>query len=838
MAVQGNPADVSTYFSSIPFQERAQAEQRLAALLESDRAGLADNLLFCLEKTAEPDRVLVSLERFLEAATGSQTHLGLMAAAPRYTQLLIEIFDQSHFLTEIVCRNPAYTLWLWEEADLNRAVPVEEMSAELRDQLAAFDDFRAQCQSMRRFKRREILRIGVRDIYAHASVASVTEDLSNLADAALQAAVQIGQHDLAPRFGRPLAPSGEEATFAVIAMGKLGGRELNFSSDIDLLFLYSEDGETSDEGAKQISNAEYFSKLGERIIFAISEQTDEGRVFRVDMRLRPFGRMGALAAPLGNCLDYYEHFGRAWERQALIKARTAAGDIALGNRLIEATRPFVFPRYFDDETLEDIQETKRQMEAQIAERGETDIEVKLGRGGIRDIEFTVQILQLLNGGKVPALRTRNSLEAINILGQEQLLTPFEATELAANYVFLRQVEHRLQIEGSQQIHVLPSAPEALDVLARRLGYQNGESFMTVYRDKTEANRKILERFLASEGSGNLWISDLLNRASDGDVGKGRLEALGFHDPRRAREEFLLLCNGTQERPHSLHVRQQFYSFAPVLIRSLADSTRPDENLMRLGQVFARLRAPGPIFELLRLQPELSDLLVKVVANSEFLSGILIREPGLFDLFSTPSALEEPSPRESLEREMALLENAVDAQAAPYRLRDGELLHIGLRELLEKNDVIEVGHELSTLAEVILGHAVRVARTEVARRFGPAEAAFGVLTLGKLGGREMGYGSDLDLLFVFDPDGAIPEGTSRIEYFTALAAATIRVLKEPTRYGRLYDIDARLRPEGKKGMLTVSGPRLAEYYRKQAQAWEHLALMKVRAVGGDTGFAEA
>jgi glutamate-ammonia-ligase adenylyltransferase len=835
--MQESDTEAYEHFGVIAFKDPAQAKRRLEALLAPERPGLAENLRDALAESAEPDRVLVSLERFLEAATGPQTHLDLMARLPGYARLLTSIFDQSHFLTDIVCRNTGYTLWLCEEAELDRARTVEELRDELRDQLKAFPDFRAQCQSLRRFRRREILRIGVREIYRHASVASVTEDLSNLADAALEAALEIAAPDLERRYGKPIGQSGEEAGFTVIAMGKLGGRELNFSSDIDLLFIYSEEGETSGGSSGAISNVEYFTKLGERLIKAIAEQTEEGHVFRVDMRLRPYGRMGALAVNLESCIDYYEHYGRAWERQALLKARVAAGDKALGEEFIAATRPFVFPRYFDDETLEDIHETKRQMEALIAERGQTHTEVKLGRGGIRDIEFTVQMLQLLNGGKVPALRTRNTLEAIRILGEEQLLRPFEASELISNYNFLRQVEHRLQIEGSRQVHALPDSPAELDVLARRLGYASGAAFMNVYRDRTAATRAILERFLSVEGAGNLWVSDLLNPRSEGEVGRRHLAEYGFQDPARARGELLRLCAGRPEAPHTLHVRQQFYSFAPVLIQSLAETTRPDANLTRLGQIFAGLQAPGPVYEMLRLKPDLCHLLVRLVANSEFLSGILIRDPGLFDLLGGAGALDAPSTRDRLERELENLSRAYDPQAAPYRLRDGELLRIGLRELLLDTDVVEIGHELSLLAEVILEYAVRQARAATAQRFGSAEAAFGVLSLGKLGGAEMGYGSDLDLLFVYDGDASVPQGTSPVEYFTAVASHVLRILKEPTRYGQLYDIDARLRPDGKKGPLAVSAARLSEYYRNEAQAWERLALMKVRAVAGDRQFAE-
>jgi len=593
-------------FSTIAFQDVASAERRLARMVGPDLPGLAGGLARALALSADPDAALLGLGRFLDASPARDEELGRMAAEPRYAELACTIFDQSHFLTDIVCRRPEHMAWLWEEAPLDRARSRDDMAAAM--QAAARDaDSTAACGlALRRVRQREILRIAVRDIHVRAPLPSVAEDLSNLADAALEAALERIRPELEERFGRPVctdsAGEARAIDFAVIALGKLGGRELNFSSDIDLLFIYTEEGATTGGRSPALDTAEFFQKLGEQVIRLVSEQTAEGLLFRVDMRLRPYGRMSPLALSLDAALDYYSRYAQPWERQALIKARPAAGGLDLGSRFVEETRPLVFPRYFDDATLEAIRDIKQQTEAQTADRGETDHEVKLGRGGIRDIEFTVQTLQMLNGGRMPELQTPSTLPAIDALGRRGHLTAFEATTLASNYVFLRQVEHRLQIEGSVQRHVLPSVPDKLEGFARRLGYASGTSFMADFQDRTEATRAILERFLASEGSGQLWTYDLLSAHSEGHVGTARLADYGFRDPEKARRELLALSAGTEAQPHPLHVRQQFAAIVIHLLEALAASPDPDGSLVRLGRILANLRAPGAVYETVKGNP--------------------------------------------------------------------------------------------------------------------------------------------------------------------------------------------------------------------------------------------
>jgi glutamate-ammonia-ligase adenylyltransferase len=312
--------------------------------------------------------------------------------------------------------------------------------------------------------------------------------------------------------------------------------------------------------------------------------------------------------------------------------------------------------------------------------------------------------------------------------------------------------------------------------------------------------------------------------------------MGFKEPGKAREELLQLATGTEERPFTLHVRMQFAEICPFMLNALSFTAYPDAALMRLAQILSRLSAPATLYELLKMNPVLCHFLVTLVANSEYLASILLRDPGLLETLSNVDVLDRASTREELDRDLESLQHAFDTQAALYRLRDGEMLRVAVRELSRNITVAQVGDELTLLAEVILCDALRQAREKVTARYGPAGMSFAILGLGKLGGLEMGYGSDLDLVFVYEADRELECGMSPTEYFAAVASHMLKGLKEPTRYGVLYDIDARLRPDGNKGVLAVSESRLPQYYFEDAQPWERMALMKVRVVAGDPEFA--
>ena len=798
---------------------------------------IAAPLSAALADCADPLKTLVGLTRFLERSISATTEAALMLSSPRYLRMLTTLFSQGTLLSDILCRNPEYAAWLWTDAPLGAARTRDAIMDEVRSAFETRNSFEERCAWMRRYTRMETLRIATREVFLHTPFESIVQDISILADGMLEAACIAARDHLAQR--TPEHGLTGDAGFCVLAMGKLGGRELNFSSDIDLLFLYSAEWNTSENTTEHDSAEACFCKIGELIIKALSEQTAEGRVFRVDMRLRPFGRSGPIVSSLETAIDYYSSYGRAWERQAMIKARPCAGDITLGDTFLERIRPFVYPRYFDDATLEDIRGVKQQTEALVADKGHTEREVKLGRGGIRDIEFTVQMLQLLNGGRWPEARTVNTLEAIRALGARHRLRPFEAETLEHTYIFLRRIEHRLQIEGGLQTHVLPENSRDLALLARRLGYETAEAFMNVYRERTAATRAILEQFLAVKGDGALWVMELLDPESACVTGLERLRMAGFQAPERARQELLLLANGPEHAPYTRDTAQQFAGITPFLLDALGHTPDPDMSLSRFSRILAQLPTPATLYNLLQYNPKLTRYLIAIIVNSDYLSELLVRDIGLLDLIGAPGYLDAPSPVEALETELATLEQAADPDAALYRLRDGEMLKVALRELVNGISVAEVGDELTRLAEFILAAVVRYAREQVAARYGPAAISFAALALGKFGGREMGYGSDLDLVFVYDEgdEDAMDMPLSYTEYFSAVASCVLKTLKEPTRYGILYDVDARLRPDGSKGALAIPTQRLRQYYLEEAHFWERFALMKARTVAGDAAFRE-
>ncbi len=788
-----------------------------------------------LGEMAQPQVVVSRLARFLDASVNRNTELEFMASSPHYFRLFATLVDQSDYLTDILCRNPEYLSWLYEEVDLHETFSRETLTEQALRQVRVAESLDHRMGALRRFKRRQFLRIAARDLFARVSLRDVTEDLSNLADACLEAALWCACEELFARYGKPFTTDLERVeaenlvSFCILAFGKLGGRELNFSSDIDLVFLYAQDGETTGGRAGKTDNAVFFTKLGELIIKFLADETVEGRVFRVDVRLRPYGRVGPLAVSVDSAVSYYQQAARMWERQALVKARPAAGDLDLGESFLERVRPLVFPRFFDDETLEDIRRVKSQSEAYVEETGLQEIEVKRGRGGIRDIEFTVQMLQMLNGGRYPDLRVTSTLDAIRVLGTRGLLKALEADILETNYTFLRTVEHRLQVKSGLQTHKLPEDPVELDIFARRLGYADGESFRRDYKEKTEANRQILERFLVAEGGGTRWILDVLHPHGDGSIGLKNLEKLGFRTPLQARENLIQLYAGPMENPNTMRVRQQFTSVAPRLLEAISRCGDPDCVLTRIARLLGNLHASGAIYDVLGLYPHLCDYLVLLADNSALLTNILINDPGLFDEFSRPEMLGSSLDKNALDDELENLLFSYGPEAALYRFKEGNLFRIGLRDLVGVADSERVGHELTLLSDVCVGNVLKEAIERTSRRYGEFYCPFGILGLGKSGGRELGYGSDLDLIFVYSPT----ESAASVEYeiCTAVAAEVIRRLKERTRHGVLYDVDARLRPYGKQGTLVISVDRLAEYYSFEAHGWERLALLKARCIAG-------
>ena len=437
-------------------------------------AEIVEELLQRICESPDLDAALNNLERFANVAFDRNFFYTLLRDAPALISLLVACFGSSQYLSDTLIRNPEYFEWLMEPGVMSHPRDRNVMYQELSSKVKIPGSLDKKLNAMRRYKRREALRIGLRDLLKEADLETTTLELSNLADASLQIAYELAEAQLTPGFGEPQFVDADgkikKSAFAVIGMGKLGGCELNFSSDIDVMFVYSHEGETS----KGIDNREYFTKMSEFIVNALSKVTEEGYVFRVDIRLRPESSTGSIVRSLDSYEAYYEGWGEIWERQALIKARPVAGDAELGRAFIEMIQPFVYQRYLDAKTIElikkDIRNTKAKIEKRIGPKA-VHSHVKLGVGGIREIEFIVQVLQLINGGRDKELQNRNTLKTIELLHTKGYLDEKESTCLKEAYRFLRTVEHRLQIIADRQIHLLPSRKDELNKLAKRMGYR-------------------------------------------------------------------------------------------------------------------------------------------------------------------------------------------------------------------------------------------------------------------------------------------------------------------------------------------------------------------------------
>ncbi len=832
------------YLVSIPFPEWQEKLNRI------------------LNETSNPERVIVAFTQYLKSLPlPIENYIRKYLQTPKYLRFFERIFSQSPFLTDTLLKNPEFADEILTSPNLSRPLTKQEWLHFLgwefsthtspseithflqNNSLTDGNDWNLKkiMLHFRKLHKKALLRIVTRDIVEHKEVKSIAEDLSNLADAHLELCFLLLFVYLQQKYGTPIKYSNDEheklpSRFVILGLGKLGGRELNFSSDIDLLFVYDGDGDTRGGSRGQITNREFFCKLGEQLIKFLSEHTEEGQIYRVDMRLRPYGKVGSLAESLVNSVEYYYQYGRAWERQALVKCRPCAGDIELGNEFLEMMRPFVFPKFFDDKTLEDVHQTKLMVEKQVAEQGQTHYEVKLGRGGIRDIEFTVQLLQLLNGGRKPELRITNTIEVIYQLMENNYLKPFDAETLIRNYCFLREVEHRLQIEYGTQKHALPQNSEELEEFARRLGYATGDAFWHVYRDKTQEVRDILEQFVAVKASGNLWVYDLVSYQSEGKDGLEKLNEFGFTDIQKAREIFCRLANGPEDTPHSLHVRENFIEIIPYLCEAFKKTNSPDTALEQFYSQLSRLKFPGVIYSFLKENHNLCSFFVTLTTRAPALADIWIKEPGIIEVFLQSELIGQKVDEEYLKMSLQELKKSAFPESAHYRLKDSEWLRIALGDLLGKFTIEEVCDQLTLLAEVILKDITEESLAETKQKYGSLPLPFVVIGLGKIGGEEMTFGSDLDLIFVYDDEHPFPPfekddytQISPSEYFADVSSRIIKKLKEPTRFGILYDIDARLRPYGSKGVLAINLTQLKEYYEHEADIWEKMALMKARVI---------
>ncbi|MCS6925830.1 MAG: bifunctional [glutamate--ammonia ligase]-adenylyl-L-tyrosine phosphorylase/[glutamate--ammonia-ligase] adenylyltransferase, partial [Candidatus Binatia bacterium] len=799
---------------------------------------------------AAPDPALAAANLSRLAEHGFAT--GQVLNSPVLLRDLLFLLGASQHLASVLLQQgPA-----WESTfvtDVHASVKsVADHLAALQAQLPldlAEEDF---LRGLRLYRNREYLRIGTRDLLALASLEDTTRDLSALAEAAVQMAYLYTRAKLRTWYGEAMCDDGttrRPVGFVVLGMGKLGGEELNFSSDIDLIYLYERDGGPTSGGSKgTIESRGFFTHLAQGITRALSDLVYGGRVFRVDLRLRPDGVNGPVVNSLPNTLLYYESWGQTWERMALLKARPIAGEIVLGEHFLREIAPFVFRRYLDFSTIEDIKEMKARVERSLRGPERDGRNVKLGHGGIREIEFIAQALQLIHAGKDPHVRERNTLAALDRLADGRYLAAPDRDVLRDAYRFLRQVEHKLQVVQDRQTHSLPDDEAGMLALARRLRFPPPDEvsrFQTALRTHTEAVHHIFRSLFhgpdsqasAQEGE----IAALLQELHHEERTLWRLQRLGFRQLEESYRNLRLLHDGPPHSPASPKRRKILYALAPRLFHEVTRAADPDRALAAMAQLIASIGARSSFLSLLRENPQTLRTLINLFGTSAYLSQIFLRHPELLDSLVRADLVRLHKDRDAMQAELlarlAEVEELEDRLDILRRYRTEEFLRIGIHDSNGLLDVTEVSRQLTELAEACLAGAYTIARSALLRQLGLAEAPgrLVIVGMGKLGAGELNYNSDLDLIFLYDVAPAHQEPNGQLtaqEFFTKLAQRLISVLQVQTREGYVYKIDTRLRPSGRSGSLVSSLASFVRYHQTSSQLWERQALIKARVVAGD------
>ena len=820
-------------------------------------SGVLPLALRCLGEVADPDAALNNWERFVGALRDRKSHFNMLTKKPDILEIFLKLVGASQYLADVLIRNPQLFLDVIENGSWKNPVAADSLDAELAARVDETADYDSALSVLRDFKLRHMLEVGARDICEQADLEQSLHEMTWLAEVCVQAALKIAEREVRAKYGSPMRTgNGDpgEASIVVLAFGKLGGEELNYSSDIDLTFMYSEEGETQGkDGGNTISNQQYFSKVAEKCIDVLVRHTDQGHLFRVDMRLRPMGSKGPLVSSLDAHLYHYESFGEWWERQALLKARPIAGDKELAYDFLKEMRPFIYPKYIDHRGIHELQSLKRRTERRVDAKGLTQTEIKLGRGGIRDIEFTVQFQQLLNGGKHPELRGTSTLATLKALEQVGSLTQPEFEALAQAYVFLRTLENRLQIMTNRQLHVIPSDPREAEAMARGLGYpasdgrNAAEALKREYKRHTDKVRELFDKFFgemfASTRQASPIVDLILNPEPTKSEIEGTLNHYGFKDCLAAYGNLRLLAEGSASSPYPSRARNFFCSVAPVLLQHLEQSPDPDMTLNNVQRCVAALGAPATFYEILSSNPKAVAPLVALSSYSDHMIRLLVNDPGVIDFLLGTRVLEKESSRKNIAKALGkfIVVNP-DFFESVQRFKNGELLRIGLRDTLGLAGIAEVTRELSSVAEAVLECIYKRCLEEHESRYGKAmdregkqPSAMSILGMGKLGGYEINYASDLDIVFVYSAEGQTTGGRSEPisnqQFFASLAAQVMKKTAELNPYGRLYKMDARLRPNGTQGQLVVSLDSFTEYHREKSAAWEKQALTKLRHVAG-------
>ncbi len=703
---------------------------------------------------------------------------------------------------------------------------------------------------LRKFRRAEALRLIFRDVNGLDDLADTLSGTTALYETLIAAALHRAETALRTRYGVPRNAQGASQSLVVMGLGKLGGGELNFSSDVDLILAFPEAGAT--DGARALDNAEFFARVAREFVRLLNESGVDGIAARVDLRLRPFGEAGPVACSFAMMEQYYQREGRDWERYAWIKARPVAGDVAAGKKLLELLRPFVYRRYFDYTALEGLRELKGLIDEEVARRDMAD-HLKLGPGGIREIEFIVQLQQLIRGGRDPALRVAGLLPALDACARRGYLPAPRVKVLREAYPFLRRLENRVQMFADQQTHSLPDDALVRARIAATLDYADWDALQSEL-DTHRAN--VAEAFAAvllpraenppqpapSDASATVWRAARA-RTLDAQA----LERADF----RAGDALIASLGGVAAlRGLSARVMQRLDHLLPLLIEAARKTRAPETALIHLSKLVQAIARRSAYLALLEEHPAACTRLARLCAEDAWLAARVIAQPLLLDDVLDPRLEHLPDDATVIARELAAAmhdeNDPDDALAAIAEWRDSFVLRAGLAFRDGHADAARTAHRLADAASAAVDAVLQLAQGELIAQHGRlpgAASGFAVIGYGSLGGCELGFASDLDLVFVYDgeraaltSDGARPLDGAR--WYSRLAQRVVHWLSTPTRAGRLYEVDTRLRPDGSKGLLVASLAAYSNYQSERAWIWEHQALVRARAIAGDASVRAA
>jgi glutamate-ammonia-ligase adenylyltransferase len=767
---------------------------------------------------------------------------------PKTRELVAGLAAYSPYLWDLVQSDPARLLALLRTAPdaCFRALLVDTRAA-----LGATQDEAEAMRLLRRMKAEAALLVGLADIGGVWPIMRVTQALTELADTAVSGAVNFLLTD-AVRRGKlnPADPARPDigSGYIVLAMGKMGAFELNYSSDIDLIVFFDPEAPalSPDADAAQIA-----IRVTRGLVKLLAERTADGYVFRVDLRLRPDPASTQIAISTPAALDYYEHRGQNWERSALIKARPCAGDIAAGEKILKELSPFVWRKYMDFAALADIHAMKRQIHTykghgEIAVAGHN---IKLGRGGIREIEFFVQTQQLIAGGRNPELRQRRTLMTLTILAVGKWVAEVAARDLEAAYLFLREVEHRLQMVADEQTHILPDDPEELERLSRFLGYASAKDFsekLLRHLHKVQAHYAHLFEQALPEGADQKFV---FPKDKDDSDTLDRLAFMGFRNPLEISAIIRNWFSGQHMALRSDFARAQLEELIPFLIAQLARSENKEATLLGFDRFLASLHGMGggQLISLLRQNQDLLSLLMLILANAPRLAEILAQHPQVMDALIDPAFFGElPDAQKLTDTLYRSLDQSITYEDMLDRLRifgQEQMFLIGTRILSGTVTAVQAGETFARLADVIIGALHVGVENRFIETYGRvAGQKTALLALGKLGGREMTASSDLDLILLYDFDEAKPESEGGrplygSQYFARLTQRLVSALTAQTNHGALYQVDLRLRPSGRSGPVATKIDSFRDYQENEAWTWEHMALTRARVVSATPGFRE-